>query len=338
MSFVENLSIRKPSETNPTQLGNYSISNGRNNSFVAKFYRPYEIKRRKRTSRAQFKVLEKIFIENPKPNSRTRRALADDLHMTPRSVQVWFQNRRAKQKQINVKDEKHKNQSEQHQSDSQDTIFDLPTINMLHSRSQSSSTSSTNKMWVSDNSTVNDEEEELTALRTPPNNHSSQLLVEHENEWQTTYDGTMVPCINHQTFAAEMKSDSIAISDAATVAAFSSATADNVAAFGVVAAFGATADGVATASECDVHMNAWSENYGAQPCLPMTGTHNMTSHDYTMRSLPIDEVAYWVQSSQLSNDLLLDGLLHVNCSEFISKRSIDLINQEEAYQIGQQVL
>lgn len=63
------------------------------------FYNPHEIKRRRRTSRSQFKTLEKAFCENPKPNASTRRHLAQSLSMTPRGIQVWFQNRRAKSKQ-----------------------------------------------------------------------------------------------------------------------------------------------------------------------------------------------------------------------------------------------
>ncbi|ORY00496.1 Homeodomain-like protein, partial [Basidiobolus meristosporus CBS 931.73] len=55
-------------------------------------------KHRKRTTKSQFKVLEKAFHENPKPNNAVRRTLAQELAMTPRGVQVWFQNRRAKAK------------------------------------------------------------------------------------------------------------------------------------------------------------------------------------------------------------------------------------------------
>ncbi|KAI8891124.1 Homeodomain-like protein, partial [Backusella circina FSU 941] len=66
--------------------------------FRPTFYNPFEIKHRRRTSRAQFKVLERTFSENPKPNAAIRRWLAQKLSMTPRGVQVWFQNRRAKAK------------------------------------------------------------------------------------------------------------------------------------------------------------------------------------------------------------------------------------------------
>ncbi|CAO3598446.1 unnamed protein product [Absidia cylindrospora] len=66
--------------------------------FIPTFYNPFETKHRRRTSRAQFKLLETSFYENTKPNATMRRWLAQKLGMTPRSVQVWFQNRRAKAK------------------------------------------------------------------------------------------------------------------------------------------------------------------------------------------------------------------------------------------------
>jgi hypothetical protein len=69
-----------------------------NGDFRPTFYNPFEIKHRRRTSRAQLKVLEKSFSENPKPNAAVRRILAQKLDMTPRGVQIWFQNRRAKAK------------------------------------------------------------------------------------------------------------------------------------------------------------------------------------------------------------------------------------------------
>lgn len=66
--------------------------------FKPTFYNPFEIKHRRRTSKDQFQVLEASFQENCKPNAAIRRALASKLGMTPRAVQVWFQNRRAKMK------------------------------------------------------------------------------------------------------------------------------------------------------------------------------------------------------------------------------------------------
>ncbi|KAI9266062.1 Homeodomain-like protein [Sporodiniella umbellata] len=71
--------------------------------FRPTFYNPFEIKHRRRTSRAQLKILEKSFSENCKPNATVRRILAQQLDMTPRGVQIWFQNRRAKAKLLRRK-------------------------------------------------------------------------------------------------------------------------------------------------------------------------------------------------------------------------------------------
>ncbi|KAI8148190.1 homeobox domain-containing protein, partial [Fennellomyces sp. T-0311] len=56
-------------------------------------------KHRRRTSRTQFRILEAAFEDNPKPSAAKRQSLAEELSMTPRGVQIWFQNRRAKAKQ-----------------------------------------------------------------------------------------------------------------------------------------------------------------------------------------------------------------------------------------------
>ncbi|PPQ93722.1 hypothetical protein CVT25_013062 [Psilocybe cyanescens] len=61
-------------------------------------YTPNEVKHRKRTTSAQLKVLEAIFKKDTKPNASLRNELALELDMTARGVQVWFQNRRAKEK------------------------------------------------------------------------------------------------------------------------------------------------------------------------------------------------------------------------------------------------
>jgi len=67
------------------------------------FYDPFQVKHRRRTSKKQFSILEKAFNENPKPNTATRRDLAEKLKMPVRGVQVWFQNRRAKDKAQKLK-------------------------------------------------------------------------------------------------------------------------------------------------------------------------------------------------------------------------------------------
>jgi hypothetical protein len=53
-----------------------------------------------RASSKQRMLLERIFLSNPYPNLQLRTQLGEQLGMTPRKVQIWFQNRRTKQKSI----------------------------------------------------------------------------------------------------------------------------------------------------------------------------------------------------------------------------------------------
>ncbi|KAI9286483.1 hypothetical protein BC943DRAFT_320787 [Umbelopsis sp. AD052] len=57
-------------------------------------------KKRTRATPEQLAVLEKTFMTNTSPNSRMRTNLAQELGMTERSIQIWFQNRRAKVKNM----------------------------------------------------------------------------------------------------------------------------------------------------------------------------------------------------------------------------------------------
>ncbi|KAF5393378.1 hypothetical protein D9757_000715 [Collybiopsis confluens] len=82
-------------------------------------YTPNEVKHRKRTTSAQLKILEGVFKRDTKPNAALRNELAVQLDMTARGVQVslnlplsepqinaikvWFQNRRAKEKNKTTK-------------------------------------------------------------------------------------------------------------------------------------------------------------------------------------------------------------------------------------------
>ncbi|VDB87343.1 unnamed protein product [Peniophora sp. CBMAI 1063] len=61
-------------------------------------YVPNAVKTRKRTSAQQLAILEDVFVTDKKPNGPKRKELSGKLSMTPREVQVWFQNRRAKEK------------------------------------------------------------------------------------------------------------------------------------------------------------------------------------------------------------------------------------------------
>ncbi|KAI8076974.1 hypothetical protein BDF21DRAFT_384740 [Thamnidium elegans] len=55
-------------------------------------------RKRTRTSPEQLAILEKSFSTNPSPNNRVREQLSHQLGMPERSIQIWFQNRRAKVK------------------------------------------------------------------------------------------------------------------------------------------------------------------------------------------------------------------------------------------------
>lgn len=110
--------------------------------FRPTFYNPFEIKHRRRTSRAQLKVLEKSFSENPKPNATVRRILAQKLDMTPRGVQIWFQNRRAKAKLQRRKASAAAAAADQQQQQQQPQSSDIPVASSSASTSASSASSS----------------------------------------------------------------------------------------------------------------------------------------------------------------------------------------------------
>merc|ERR1719231_1164219 len=59
--------------------------------------------KRCKISREQLAVLISSFDEEPLPNFDQRQALAKLLGMTPRSVQIWFQNRRQRLKPMQPK-------------------------------------------------------------------------------------------------------------------------------------------------------------------------------------------------------------------------------------------
>ncbi|KAI9666829.1 MAG: Transcription elongation factor SPT4 [Trizodia sp. TS-e1964] len=52
--------------------------------------------KRQRATQDQLTTLEVEFNKNPTPTALVRERIAQDINMTERSVQIWFQNRRAK--------------------------------------------------------------------------------------------------------------------------------------------------------------------------------------------------------------------------------------------------
>ncbi|KAI7863465.1 hypothetical protein BDF14DRAFT_1843392 [Spinellus fusiger] len=57
-------------------------------------------RKRMRATPYQLELLEKTFNINPSPNNRLRAQMTKELGMSERSIQVWFQNRRAKMKNM----------------------------------------------------------------------------------------------------------------------------------------------------------------------------------------------------------------------------------------------
>jgi hypothetical protein len=64
---------------------------------------PASIRKRTRASTEQLLVLESVFERNVSPNTKLRKKLAEQLQMRERSIQIWFQNRRAKVKHMQRK-------------------------------------------------------------------------------------------------------------------------------------------------------------------------------------------------------------------------------------------
>ncbi|KAF8927165.1 hypothetical protein BGZ58_010584 [Dissophora ornata] len=62
-------------------------------------------KKRTRASVEQLAILEDTFLTNQSPNSKVREILAKKVKMSERSIQIWFQNRRAKVKQAQKRSE-----------------------------------------------------------------------------------------------------------------------------------------------------------------------------------------------------------------------------------------
>lgn len=65
-------------------------------------------RRRHRTTTEQLRVLELTYAGNKVPNQELRKDLANQLGMTTRRVQIWFQNKRAKEKRLRQENPSHK--------------------------------------------------------------------------------------------------------------------------------------------------------------------------------------------------------------------------------------
>ncbi|KAI8821620.1 uncharacterized protein EV422DRAFT_505751 [Fimicolochytrium jonesii] len=69
-------------------------------AFSAPSYNPFCHKTRHKTTKEQLHVLEQYYAKEKRPDAKERDMLARRIQMSPRGVQIWFQNRRAKEKAV----------------------------------------------------------------------------------------------------------------------------------------------------------------------------------------------------------------------------------------------
>jgi hypothetical protein len=87
-------------------------------------------RKRTRTTLNQLRVLEETFVDMPSPDSKLRKRLSEQLGMSERSIQIWFQNRRAKVKLLKkrAKMKEHQHQEQQHSVKKATAANSLPPV------------------------------------------------------------------------------------------------------------------------------------------------------------------------------------------------------------------
>lgn len=96
--------IELPSVDSPVNAGENDVQRARSASSAPKeqkkgtAWQSCGSRKRPRATYEQLSVLERAFQVNSLPSAKVREALSRQLHMRPRSIHIWFQNRRAKEK------------------------------------------------------------------------------------------------------------------------------------------------------------------------------------------------------------------------------------------------
>ncbi|KAJ8660350.1 hypothetical protein O0I10_003807 [Lichtheimia ornata] len=88
--------------TGPQNIPNTNTTNNNDNAVTSSSSTAEKPKHRKRTraTAEQLAVLENTFAVTVSPNAKLRKQLSERLKMSERSIQIWFQNRRAKVKHM----------------------------------------------------------------------------------------------------------------------------------------------------------------------------------------------------------------------------------------------
>lgn len=88
----KNSQTPSPSAANPTSQSSASRRPPRKSTLTQQ----QKNQKRQRATQDQLTTLEVEFNKNPTPTATVRERIAEEINMTERSVQIWFQNRRAK--------------------------------------------------------------------------------------------------------------------------------------------------------------------------------------------------------------------------------------------------
>ncbi|KAK4451940.1 hypothetical protein QBC34DRAFT_47103 [Podospora aff. communis PSN243] len=96
-----NSTAPKSSQTpSPTSTSNGPTSASRRPPRKSTLTQQQKNQKRQRATQDQLTTLEMEFNKNPTPTATVRERIAEEINMTERSVQIWFQNRRAKIKMM----------------------------------------------------------------------------------------------------------------------------------------------------------------------------------------------------------------------------------------------
>ena len=90
-SGSSNNSAQTPSPSTPSSAAQSNAS--RRPPRKSTLTQQQKLQKRQRATQDQLTTLENEFNKNPTPTATVRERIADEINMTERSVQIWFQNR-----------------------------------------------------------------------------------------------------------------------------------------------------------------------------------------------------------------------------------------------------
>lgn len=89
----EAVDAMSPSTPSPTSSVPASATSSRRPPRKSTLTQQQKNQKRQRATQDQLVTLEVEFNQNPTPTAAVRERIAQDINMTERSVQIWFQNR-----------------------------------------------------------------------------------------------------------------------------------------------------------------------------------------------------------------------------------------------------